>query len=139
MSAGCEPPLPPTPGAGPAELEPRSASTLDCAICLDRCVFPVELPCNHVFCYLCLKGAAVQSLQQGMKARCSMCRADVPANALSNPTLRDSSTLFRVAPPNQYSWYYECRSGGGIITFTHLQYNFKKPGISEMYSYFLIN
>jgi len=87
-------------------------SPIDCAICLDQAVFPVELPCRHAFCYLCLKGTALLATQQGQGPRCSICRSDIPLHVLSNPPLKDSAALRREPPPDQFQWYYECRSGG---------------------------
>ena len=31
---------------------------IDCPICLNKCVFPIRLNCNHVFCWSCLLHAA---------------------------------------------------------------------------------
>lgn len=28
---------------------------MECAICLDDCVYPTKLPCGHIFCFLCVK------------------------------------------------------------------------------------
>jgi len=84
-----------------------------CAICLEPWVFPVELPCHHIFCYLCIKGSAVQATHQGQTPRCSMCRSDIPLHFLSHPTLKDSYDLHKNIPAaDEYQWYYESRGGG---------------------------
>ena len=31
-------------------------SVLECAVCLQPSIYPVQLPCSHVFCFLCVKG-----------------------------------------------------------------------------------
>ena len=51
--------------------KPRSEQTLECAVCLQPSIYPVQLPCSHVFCYLCVKGFTTQS------KRCAMCRYGV--------------------------------------------------------------
>ena len=33
---------------------------LECAVCLQTCIHPVQLPCRHIFCYLCVKGVSTQ-------------------------------------------------------------------------------
>ena len=33
----------------------KREDTLECAICLQPCMHPVQLPCSHVFCFLCAK------------------------------------------------------------------------------------
>ena len=34
---------------------------IECAVCLQTCVCPVQLPCKHIFCFLCVKGVTLQS------------------------------------------------------------------------------
>ncbi|XP_054717397.1 E3 ubiquitin-protein ligase RNF146-B-like [Uloborus diversus] len=79
-------------------------SRSECAVCLQPYVQPVRLPCNHIFCYLCVKGVTQQS------KRCAMCRQAIPLNYLDNPQL--------IAAPHQnitfdgsYQWFYEGRNG----------------------------
>lgn len=43
-----------------SESDEVSSSILDCPICLQPSVHPVELPCSHIFCFLCIKGVATQ-------------------------------------------------------------------------------
>ncbi len=61
--------------------EEETSVRLECAVCLQTCVHPVRLGCDHIFCFLCVKGVAIQS------KRCPMCRREIPANFLENPTL----------------------------------------------------
>ncbi|XP_043242485.1 E3 ubiquitin-protein ligase rnf146-like isoform X3 [Amphibalanus amphitrite] len=78
----------------------------DCAICLQTCVHPVQLPCQHVFCFLCAKGAIKNS------RRCAMCRSEVPADYLDNPLLLDTEQLqLEMALTDGYQWFYEGRNG----------------------------
>ncbi|XP_037076501.1 E3 ubiquitin-protein ligase rnf146-like isoform X2 [Pollicipes pollicipes] len=78
----------------------------DCAICLQACVHPVQLPCLHVFCFLCAKGAAKNS------KRCAMCRADLPLDYLEHPRLLNETQLQReMALSEGYQWFYEGRNG----------------------------
>uniref|UniRef100_A0A3Q3X453 E3 ubiquitin-protein ligase n=1 Tax=Mola mola TaxID=94237 RepID=A0A3Q3X453_MOLML len=55
--------------------------TPECAICLQRCVHPVCLPCSHVFCFLCVKGASWHS------KRCALCRQEITEDFLERPVL----------------------------------------------------
>ncbi|XP_055953713.1 E3 ubiquitin-protein ligase rnf146-like [Argiope bruennichi] len=80
------------------------ASKLECAVCLQPCVQPVQLPCRHVFCYLCVKGVTHQS------KRCAMCRQEIPANYLDNPNLIAASESC-IAFEGYYQWFYEGRNG----------------------------
>ncbi|XP_056150840.1 E3 ubiquitin-protein ligase rnf146-like [Lampris incognitus] len=87
----------------------------DCAICLQSCVHPVCLPCHHVFCFLCVKGASWHS------KRCALCRQEVPEDFLERPTLLSPEELKAAAagvrrgmeggPHVEYAWYYEGRNG----------------------------
>lgn len=85
-------------------------SVPECAICLQSCVHPVQLPCNHVFCFLCMKGASWQS------KRCALCRQEVPDDFLERPTLLSPEELKasaggRGGAAGDHAWYYEGRNG----------------------------
>uniref|UniRef100_A0A1A8PWR6 E3 ubiquitin-protein ligase n=1 Tax=Nothobranchius pienaari TaxID=704102 RepID=A0A1A8PWR6_9TELE len=85
-------------------------SVPECAICLQSCVHPVQLPCHHVFCFLCVKGASWQS------KRCALCRQEVPDDFLERPTLLSPEELKASAggrgeAASDHAWYYEGRNG----------------------------
>ncbi|XP_068999365.1 E3 ubiquitin-protein ligase rnf146-like [Embiotoca jacksoni] len=85
-------------------------SVPECAICLQTCVHPVQLPCHHVFCFLCVKGASWQS------KRCALCRQEVPDDFLERPTLLSPEELKasaggRGGAASDHAWYYEGRNG----------------------------
>lgn len=85
-------------------------SVPECAICLQSCIHPVQLPCHHVFCFLCVKGASWQS------KRCALCRQEVPDDFLERPTLLSPEELKasaggRSGAANDHAWYYEGRNG----------------------------
>lgn len=95
-----------------------STTTPECAICLQTCVHPVRLPCCHVFCYLCVKGASWHS------KRCALCRQEVPEDFLERPVLLSVEELKAAAAGvtrsggsgdggsrGDYAWYYEGRNG----------------------------
>lgn len=80
----------------------------DCPVCLQNASFPVELPCHHIFCFLCVKGAAHRD------KRCALCRQDIPADFLRDPKLlckdeikEKSLCIF----DEGYQWFYEGRNG----------------------------
>ena len=78
----------------------------ECSICLQTCVHPARLECNHVFCFLCVKGAAAQN------RRCPMCRQPIPDVYFDSPNLiedikEDEIPLFE----DGYQWFYEGRTG----------------------------
>lgn len=85
-------------------------SVPECAICLQSCVHPVQLPCQHIFCFLCAKGASWQS------KRCALCRQEVPEDFLERPTLLSPEELKasaggRGGASSDHAWYYEGRNG----------------------------
>lgn len=89
----------------------------ECAICLQRCVHPVCLPCHHIFCYLCVKGASWHS------KRCALCRQEIPEDFLERPVLLLPEELKAAAAGlsqteeteggscGNFAWYYEGRNG----------------------------
>ncbi|XP_028834603.1 E3 ubiquitin-protein ligase rnf146 [Denticeps clupeoides] len=96
-------------GGGGGDSCPSPALPVpECAICLQSCVHPVRLPCRHVFCFLCVKGASWQS------KRCALCRQEVPEDFLERPTLLSPEELKASASgrgSGEYAWYYEGRNG----------------------------
>lgn len=94
-----------------------SISSPECAICLQRCVHPVCLPCRHIFCFLCVKGASWQS------KRCALCRQEFPEDFLERPVLLLPEELKAAATAvsgsigteggsgGDFAWYYEGRNG----------------------------
>lgn len=94
-----------------------SSTTSECAICLQSCVHPVQLPCCHIFCFLCVKGASWHS------KRCALCRQEIPEDFLERPVLLSpeelkaaASGLSRIGGTGgesheDYAWYYEGRNG----------------------------
>ena len=88
------------------ELEPSSTEIFECAICLQTCVHPVRLPCSHIFCFLCIKGVAIQS------KRCALCRQDIPVEFCSDPALlRKEDLLKELVFEGGYQWYYQGMNG----------------------------
>lgn len=108
----------PAPSKLKEEVEEDSCSsapaTPECAICLQSCVHPVCLPCYHVFCFLCVKGASWHS------KRCALCRQEIPVDFLDRPVLLSPEELKAAASglsrsscgsSGDYAWYYEGRNG----------------------------
>ncbi|KAM3966218.1 ring finger protein 146 [Aphomia sociella] len=86
----------------------NQAADQDCAVCLQKCHHPTQLPCGHVFCFLCVKGIAIQS------KKCAMCRANIPPDYLDHPVLlEDLSAALQSTQPvtGEYQWFYEGRNG----------------------------
>jgi len=79
---------------------------IECAVCLQTCVYPVQLPCKHIFCFLCVKGVTLQS------KRCAMCRQEIPADYLYHP---DLLSQVQESETSSYEdggqWFYEGRGG----------------------------
>ncbi|XP_068198698.1 E3 ubiquitin-protein ligase rnf146-like [Antennarius striatus] len=89
----------------------------ECAICLQTCIHPVRLPCCHVFCFLCVKGAS------WLSKRCALCRHEIPEDFLERPVLISPDELKAAATGMSrsvetghgscvdFAWYYEGRNG----------------------------
>ncbi|KAK9881495.1 hypothetical protein WA026_016378 [Henosepilachna vigintioctopunctata] len=87
----------------PAKLK----DDLECAVCLQTCVHPAQLPCGHIFCFLCVKGIANQS------KKCAMCRQEIPRDFIEQPTLLQSNLNAEQTKTfdEGYQWFYEGRNG----------------------------
>ncbi|XP_061674968.1 E3 ubiquitin-protein ligase rnf146 [Syngnathoides biaculeatus] len=95
--------------SGSSNISP-AISVPECAICLQSCIHPVQLPCHHIFCFLCVKGASWQS------KRCALCRQEVPDDFMERPTLLSPEELKasaggRAGEVSDHAWYYEGRNG----------------------------
>jgi E3 ubiquitin-protein ligase RNF146 len=128
--------------------EELSEEDLECAVCLQTSVHPVKLPCQHIFCFLCVKGVTVQS------RRCPMCRREIPQSYLEHPNLvkdhpakdhhhippepQEASAVQDNSTPDdddddssnlEYRWYYQGRNGWWEYderTAQELEHHFKK-------------
>uniref|UniRef100_A0A8C5MGA4 E3 ubiquitin-protein ligase n=1 Tax=Leptobrachium leishanense TaxID=445787 RepID=A0A8C5MGA4_9ANUR len=90
----------------PCSSGAHSLAVPECAICLQTCVHPVSLPCKHIFCYLCVKGAS------WLGRRCALCRQEIPEDFMDKPTLLSPEELKSASRGNgEYAWYYEGRNG----------------------------
>lgn len=84
------------------ESKEKEGFFLDCAVCLQRCVHPAQLPCGHIFCFLCIKGFANQN------KKCAMCRQEIPRDFTEHPHLLE----FPIEEDMEgfdggYQWFYE--------------------------------
>jgi len=78
---------------------------IECAVCLQTCVYPVQLPCKHIFCFLCVKGVTLQS------KRCAMCRREIPPDYLYHPDLLSQAEGLTSGYEDGGQWFYEGRGG----------------------------
>ncbi|XP_017889226.1 E3 ubiquitin-protein ligase RNF146-like isoform X2 [Ceratina calcarata] len=90
-----------------ADEKESSTTILECAVCLQPCIYPARLPCNHIYCYLCVKGVANQS------KRCPMCRQEIPPDFLNRPQLVEVDEAQKESEhfEEEYQWFYEGRNG----------------------------
>ncbi|CAF4822839.1 unnamed protein product [Pieris macdunnoughi] len=81
----------------------------DCAVCMLKYNHPAKLPCDHIFCFLCIKGVFLRS------HKCPMCRSPIPEDYLDNPQLLkeilDEKTETDEYVDNKFWWYYEGQDG----------------------------
>lgn len=81
-------------------------NNLECAVCLQTCIHPAQLPCGHVFCFLCVKGIANQS------KKCAMCRQEIPRDFIEHPNLLQvPQSEGTEGFDGGYQWFYEGRNG----------------------------
>jgi len=83
----------------------QSEVPIECAVCLQTCVYPVQLPCKHIFCFLCVKGVTLQS------KRCAMCRREIPPDYLYHPDLLSQVQESGNSYEDGGQWFYEGRGG----------------------------
>jgi len=78
----------------------------DCSICLQPCLYTIQLPCSHQFCFLCAKGFAMRS------GVCALCRQPIPNNFIKDPTnyVKSSIQISNEDEP-KHEWFYSGKSG----------------------------
>ena len=76
-----------------------------CCICRDQSVNPVKLPCQHIFCYLCLKGITARN------NRCALCRELIPSGFIDQPDVINKDEIMKTLRKSR-TWFYEARNGG---------------------------
>ena len=82
-------------------------SNMQCSICLsDQPINSVKLPCNHIFCFLCIKGHQ----QSDYGDSCPMCRAFISADVINNMKLSDVIDV--TESDCEYQWMYRGVRGG---------------------------
>ncbi|XP_018577302.1 E3 ubiquitin-protein ligase rnf146 [Anoplophora glabripennis] len=96
----------------------------ECAVCLQPCVHPAQLPCGHIFCFLCVKGFANQN------KKCAMCRQEIPRDFIDQPNLLQLPVSLDNAQgfDGGYQWFYEGRNGWWQYderTSKELEYSYK--------------
>ncbi|GFN77259.1 E3 ubiquitin-protein ligase rnf146-like [Plakobranchus ocellatus] len=81
-------------------------TSLECPVCLQTCIYPVQLPCRHIFCFLCVKGVASRS------KRCALCRQQIPPDFFCRPNLVRRDDLEQTLTfDDGYGWFYEGVNG----------------------------
>ncbi|VDI27838.1 E3 ubiquitin-protein ligase rnf146-like [Mytilus galloprovincialis] len=89
-----------------SRLTENGDPTIECSVCLQPSIYPVQLPCRHIFCFLCVKGVANRS------KKCALCRQEIPADFFAKPVLVRTEDLDKTIKfDNEYQWFYEGRNG----------------------------
>jgi len=94
------------------ENKPRETDTLlqeDCSVCLQPHLQPIKLLCNHVFCFLCIKGVTVNHHQHA----CPMCRCPIPTDYLKDPDVFVAKRSKRALADEEEKcrWFYSGKTG----------------------------
>ncbi|KRX80651.1 E3 ubiquitin-protein ligase [Trichinella sp. T6] len=95
----------------------HSSEDNPCCICYeDVPLYPVVLPCQHSYCFLCIKGTA---LNNGFL--CPLCRRQFSADYFLKPKLlqdlaakqnsNNRGDLSQLSVQSEWSWFYEGRNG----------------------------
>ena len=79
----------------------------ECSICMETPELKWTLPCNHSFCYLCLKGA-IESANNG----CPLCRGPIPNDVYENAKMKDMGSWTLELENVDYRWLYSGRNDG---------------------------
>ncbi len=89
-------------------LTETKVDNIICCICQEVCVNPVQLPCSHIFCFLCIKGVAARS------NHCALCRHKINPDVLDHPDVVNRGEIQTSIKESgeSHKWYYEAKNGG---------------------------
>jgi hypothetical protein len=76
----------------------------ECIVCFEPLSTQIFLPCNHKFCYLCIK----TTLKFG-NDKCPLCKCIVPKDYLENAKAKSGTDNFT---RGEVRWMYSGRNGG---------------------------
>ncbi|CAG2110201.1 unnamed protein product [Medioppia subpectinata] len=85
-----------------------------CAVCMSSPVFPIQLSCEHIFCYLCVKGV----VNNDNTSKCP----SIDANVLKHPKFVANGVNSCDRPVGAFDtiqWFYEGRKGTGFWAYDH--------------------
>ncbi|XP_015794491.1 E3 ubiquitin-protein ligase rnf146 [Tetranychus urticae] len=99
------------------------STDVNCPVCLSKPNIPVVLGCNHLFCYLCLKGSSNAHM------KCPICRRPYPSSVFTKPDLKEKSIQLT---SKSAKWSYQGRGGYWLfdkLTNRYMEnaYQDKKP------------
>lgn len=82
---------------------------MECPICYENIDLLYETPCNHKFCYLCLKTSFMCQ-----NKKCPLCRADLPNDLCNNAILKEDiqrvDVYWTYSGRNNGMWQYDINS-----------------------------
>ncbi|KAL7034232.1 hypothetical protein ACKWTF_007904 [Chironomus riparius] len=81
----------------------------ECPICLQKLLYPVKLPCNHIFCFLCIKG--IRKSPDAVKS-CAMCRK--PFNI---EEIEQNVGIEKTSIDKQFNWFYQSKGSTSFWAF----------------------
>ncbi len=84
-----------------------SSEVDECSICLQPKELKWALPCNHSFCYLCLKGS-IEANSSG----CPICRGPIPNDVYEKAKMKDMGAPEIEMEDVDYRWLYSGRNSG---------------------------
>ncbi|KAG5681560.1 hypothetical protein PVAND_010980 [Polypedilum vanderplanki] len=79
----------------------------ECPICLQPLLYPVKLPCNHRFCFLCIKGIRGPTQTNQTTKTCAMCRQPFSIELLEQNLEMNLDSKNKV-----FKWFYEGKTSG---------------------------
>lgn len=88
----------------------------DCVICFNPLYMKLTLPCNHLFCFSCIKGQLVR-LSRHQTAKCPLCNRPLSAQLVSQ-IKKNPKTLQNIVIDNSHKddrdgyWFYSGRQNG---------------------------
>ena len=77
-----------------------------CPGCFDTPLYPLQLPCNHVYCFLCAKDLCESGISQ---SKCAICRQLFPREIIENKPLQLAH--FKDTMKRSITWFYEGKNG----------------------------